>query len=197
MPTMTDEHHHDEIGFDPVAGVLALIMPGLGHYAQGDRFRGIMIAVGVLGLFFGGLLIGGMSVVDRSSLRPETRISFIGQAFVGPIALGVNYYHQTSLKVLVQDTDRRTNRTIYRRAGPGENPKYRVSVGKMHELGVLSALLAGMLNFIVFLDALMPNLSRRRQHEPTDRASTTGTIDRVLGTSAASPSSGPSRGSDA
>lgn len=189
---MSHEHHHDELGFDPVAGVLALVLPGLGHFARGDRFRGVMIAIGVLGLFFGGLLIGGMSVVDRSSLRPETRISFIGQAFVGPIALGVNYYHQTKLKVLVQETDRRTNRTIIRRAGPDENPRYRVSVGKMHELGVLAAILAGMLNFIVFLDALMPSLARRRRRrdEPTDRATTTGTIDRVLGTSGTGPTSG-------
>jgi len=183
MHPMSHEHHHDELGFDPVAGVLALTLPGLGHFARGERFRGIMIAIGVLGLFFGGLLVGGMSVVDRKSQRPETRISFFGQVFVGPIAIGTNYIHQTKLKVLVQETDRRTNRTITRRAGPGENPKYRVSVGKMHELGVLAALLAGMLNFIVFLDALMPNLSRRRQHEPTDEASTTGTIDRVLGAS--------------
>lgn len=178
MPAHTE---HDELGFDPVAGVLALLMPGLGHFARGERFRGVMIAVGVLGLFFGGMLVGGMSVVDRASKRPETRISFIGQAFVGPIALGVNAIHQSTFKVMVQDTDRRSGRPIQRQAGPSEHPKYRVSVGKMHELGVLAALLAGMLNFIAFLDALMPNLRRRPDPVQAAPATTTGTIDRMLG----------------
>lgn len=181
MLAMPAHPQHDELGFDPVAGVLALILPGLGHFVRGERFRGVMIAVGVLGLFFGGMLVGGLSVIDRASQRPETRISFIGQAFVGPIALGVNAIHQSRFKVMVQDTDRRSGRPITRQAGPDESPKYRVSVGKMHELGVLAALLAGMLNFIAFLDALMPNLRRRTDTDPAAPAPTTGTIDRMLG----------------
>ena len=47
------------------AAVLGWILPGLGHASLGDRRRGLLVGGGVLGLFLGGLLIGGLDVVDR------------------------------------------------------------------------------------------------------------------------------------
>lgn len=79
----------------PVAGLLALALPGLGHIYLGAVRRGVLIMIGVLGLFFGGLALGGIDCVDRR----ENFIWFLGQSLVGPVAFGVDYVHQTTFKV--------------------------------------------------------------------------------------------------
>lgn len=79
----------------PVAAVLAFLIPGAGHYSLGHTRRGILIALAIFGLFFGGLLIGGIDAVDSR----ENRIWFFGQALVGPTAFAVDAFHQRLLKV--------------------------------------------------------------------------------------------------
>ena len=81
-------------GLDLRAGILAVILPGLGHAARGEVKRGVLACVSVLAMFFGGMLIGGIDVIDRE----EDKWWFVGQAFVGPIAFGVNWAHQTKFK---------------------------------------------------------------------------------------------------
>ena len=78
-----------------VAGVLAAVLPGLGHFYLGQKRRAAYAASGILGLFFGGLLIGGIDVIDAR----EDRWWFLGQSFVGPLALGANWLHQNHFKV--------------------------------------------------------------------------------------------------
>lgn len=152
---------------DPVAGVLAVILPGLGHLYQGHARRAAYIAAGILGLFFGGLFIGGIDSVDSR----EDRIWFMGQALVGPLAFAVDHVHQTRFKVIdpaapggrrsADPTERRdpaTGRAFP--AGPGEGPPNDKSLAKVNELGTLFSTVAGLLNVIVILDALLT--SRRR-----------------------------------
>ena len=69
------------------AAVLGWILPGLGHASLGDRRRGLLVGGGVLGLFLGGLLIGGLDVVDRR----EDHLWFLAQAGAGPVALVADY----------------------------------------------------------------------------------------------------------
>lgn len=76
------------------SGVCAMLFPGLGHLYRGEPTRAIFVAIGVLGMFFGGILIGGVDVIDSK----EDKWWFYGQAFVGPLAFGVDWYHQTQLK---------------------------------------------------------------------------------------------------
>lgn len=80
---------------DIVAGVLAVVLPGLGHLYLGQKKRAAYAAIGILGLFFGGLFIGGIDTVDAR----EDRWWFVGQALVGPIALGTNWVHQNHFKL--------------------------------------------------------------------------------------------------
>ncbi len=154
---------HDTPTFRPLALLAATVLPGLGHVVSGEARRGILAGAGVLGLFFGGILIGGVDVIDAR----EDTAWFAGQALVGPLAFGVNHLHQTRLKVLdpktrqlrsANPTEGRDPRT----AAPieGGTPPNRRSVGKMNEVGTLYATIAGMLNLIVILDAALP--SRRR-----------------------------------
>ncbi len=80
---------------DIAAGVLALLLPGLGHLYLGQKKRAAYAAIGILGMFFGGLFIGGIDTVDAR----EDRWWFVGQALVGPIALGTNWIHQNHFKL--------------------------------------------------------------------------------------------------
>ena len=153
---------------DPLAGILAIILPGAGHFFQGQIKRALLVSGGVLGLFFGGLLIGGIDVVDSR----QDRLWFMGQALVGPIALATNYVHQNHLKALDPATglprspkpgevkDPTTGQWV---AGPaGSRPPMSKSLAKMNEIGILYCTIAGMLNLIVIIDAAFPSAGRIR-----------------------------------
>ncbi|MBC7771658.1 MAG: hypothetical protein H7210_04110 [Pyrinomonadaceae bacterium] len=180
--TPTDSSsHHEHAPFQPIAAILAIIFPGAGHAYLGETRRAILIACGVLGLFFGGVLIGGIDVVDKK----EDFVWFVGEALVGPIAFGTDYYHQHHLKVRVQVrnqlrsanpyeirdpktaypivvrnpetgapvdfVDPRTNQV--RTSTDADRPPNSKSVGRVNELGTLFAAIAGMLNLICIIDA--------------------------------------------
>jgi hypothetical protein len=167
---------HPEESLEIVAGVLALVVPGLGHWSLGERKRAMLIAMGVLGLFFGGILIGGIDVIDSK----EDTIWFAGQALVGPLAFGVDYLHQNRFKVIgpvdvrnpdgtISTIDRLRSalptegRDAQGRAVPGGRPPNIKSLGRMNELGTLFATIAGMLNLIAIIDAA---LHARRERDP-------------------------------
>ncbi|MBZ0172674.1 MAG: hypothetical protein K8E66_09870 [Phycisphaerales bacterium] len=110
---MTNEPpQHPPHGLDLLAGVLAVLLPGLGHVARGETKRGVLAGAGVLALFFGGLLIGGIDVIDSR----EDKWWFYGEAFVGPIAFGADWVHQNSFKAfgVPADIDEKTGRVVYR-----------------------------------------------------------------------------------
>jgi hypothetical protein len=157
--------------FEPAAAALAILFPGAGQMFLGEYRRGIMVSVGVLGLFFGGMLIGGIDVVDKE----EDFVWFLGQSLVGPVAFGVDWVHQNEFKVA--DTryapdgrgGRRQQpylRTAHPDEGrdpatgrpvPGGKPPNTKSLGRMNEIGTLYGAIAGMLNLIAILDALFHN----------------------------------------
>ncbi len=159
--------------FNAQALLAACVLPGLGHFVRGEKQRAVYIATGVLGLFVGGVFLGGVDVIDRR----EDKVWFIGQALVGPLAFGVDYYHQNHLKVFGQDQDSRSNLSRWRSAYPYEGrdkdgkavmggvPPNTKSVGRMNELGTLSAALAGMINLIVIIDAGFPTIRPRRKSD--------------------------------
>lgn len=154
---------------DPLAGVLAVLLPGAGHWYQGQARRALLIGGGVLGLFFGGLLIGGVDVVDSR----QDRLWFLGQALVGPVAFATDYTHQNVLKGLDPATGQRRSpmpgevkdpATGRWTPGPvGSKPPLSKSLGKMNEIGTLYCTIAGMLNLIVILDAAFPSAGRVRR----------------------------------
>lgn len=133
--------------FNPMAAVLAWILPGLGHMSLGHRKRGGLIMFGVLFLFIGGVLIGGIDCVDRKN----DRLWFLAQSVCGPIAFGVDVLNQTYIKRLPPDEQLRT-----------------VALNKPNEMGTLFCALAGLMNLVVILDAMyfapkpMPLQAERR-----------------------------------
>ncbi len=175
----------------PLAAIAAIALPGLGHVIRGETRRGLLIALGVIGLFAGGVLIGGIDSIDSR----EDRIWFLGQALVGPLAFGVDYLHQSSFKGVPEEDflrgmihrtrsaapdESREIRDFVRtdgsgrridaikvpvlvRGAAGAGPPSSKSLSKVNELGTLFSTIAGMLNLIVIIDAAAP--TRRREGE--------------------------------
>lgn len=139
-----------EESFQPVAAALALLLPGLGHAWLGETRRGLLIGAGVLGLFFGGLLIGGIDVVDRGS----DKWWFLLQAGNGPVAFITDIINQSMQHASVNGTARPI-----------------VAIGRVKEAGLLYGALAGMLNIMVIVDAAWhtPRPSRRARRLSDDR----------------------------
>lgn len=155
--------------FNPLAGLAALIFPGAGHLVLGRPKRAALICAGVMGLFLFGLLIGGIDAIDSKN----DRLWFFAQVLVGAPTLGVDYVHQHHFKAVDP------NNGFLRSGFPGEHrtivdgnavwqplteaqiaagmgPPNIPGLGRINEIAMLSIVLAGMLNIIVFLDALMP-----------------------------------------
>ncbi|MFG0275085.1 MAG: DUF6677 family protein [Phycisphaerales bacterium] len=142
--------------FQPIAGALAVCVPGAGHLWLGQPRRAIMVFVGVLWLFVGGLLIGGVDVVDRR----EDFWWFVGQAGVGPTAFAVNAWHQ-SLKA--DDPPRHATGEWF----DDNTPARTRSLGHPNEIGALWATIAGMLNVIAIIDAAWHAPATRRRRGAT------------------------------
>jgi len=71
-----------------LAGLLAFLIPGLGHWYQGRRFKAVIYAVCILGCFFGGLSIGHGQVVYFHWQNPENRTyAYLCQFWTGLPAL--------------------------------------------------------------------------------------------------------------
>lgn len=152
---------HPELHFQPVAGLLAFVFPGLGHCYLGDVRRGALIATGVLGLLLGGTLIGGIDVIDRT----EDKWWFVLQAGAGPAVFVADAVHQNVLK-----TQERRGTQVFRRSPlPAERPTdpqpaSTKSLGRVNEVGSLFTALGGMMNMIVIIDALwFPARTRRER----------------------------------
>jgi len=178
MPRPENQPDEREPRINLGAGVAGLVLPGLGHMISGRVWRGAGAMTGVLGLFALGLLIGGIDAVDSKS--GADRLWFIGQAFVGPIALGVDYAHQNHFKAYDPQTGvnrtgnpgeqrvRSGGRWVWEpltrsRTGSGLGPPNEPGLGRLNEIAMLSCTLAGMLNIIVVLDAAIATGYGRRR----------------------------------
>lgn len=187
-PPASSQATHQE-PFQPVAAFLAVVFPGLGHFYLGRFRQGALITAGILGLYVSGVLIGGISCIDRR----DNFVWFLGQALVGPLTLGLDQYHQNHMKVRGHVTN--TPGLVLRSANPNEMrdpdsglaiktapdasgipwaeingkmykpawPPYVKSVSRTNELGTLFTTIAGFLNVIVIIDAAWNHRVARRR----------------------------------
>lgn len=169
-PTHTPNHAPIAVpapatGFNPFAGVAALIVPGLGHIILGQFRRGILVGFGVLGLFFAGLLVGGIDSVDSK----EDALWFIAQAPTGVVAFATNSIHQNKFKG-VDPTSRAAPRRMPNPGEsindrgvivPGGDPPAQRSLARVHEMGILFTAVAGLLNVLAAIDAMFPTIGRK------------------------------------
>ncbi len=135
----------------------------MGHISLGQRRRGLLVMFGVLFLFLGGVLIGGVDAVDH---RRNDRLWFLAQALCGPLALVADYANQTLVKPMPADcVDRyeRQDPEVITRLG-------RKGLGHVNEMGTLYSALAGLMNLVAILDALHPAHRRSEQRSRNGRA---------------------------
>jgi hypothetical protein len=107
--------------------VLTWVLPGSGYLLINQRARGITIGSVILILFFLGLLIGGITVIDTPSDFADLGAKpwFIGQALSGPVSLLCAWIAN---HVAVQ------------------------SHARSFEIGTLYTAVAGMLNLLAMID---------------------------------------------
>ncbi|MCL4197800.1 MAG: hypothetical protein KJZ69_09945 [Phycisphaerales bacterium] len=142
VPDADDAHAR----FNLFAPILAWIVPGLGHWFLGHRRRARLIAAGIAILYFGGLLLGGLGVIDRQ----QKPLWFYGQLLVGPATPIINAWHAAHY--------------------PPKDPTYSVnhayarpSFSHSHEIPTLFTTVAGMLNLLAILDVIFLPRFRREQ----------------------------------
>lgn len=137
------------------AAIAAWVFPGLGHALSGDLKRGIILAIAIMTLWTGGLLIGGISVIESRSPLGQFHPWFLGQALIAP-SLIIEYNHDRYRAVTGGKPPQPETET-------GEPALYEPAYGRPHEMGTLFTALAGLLNLLAILDVLYRTGSRKSQ----------------------------------
>ena len=86
---VTSRHPPSRRGGNAILGYLTIaigwFIPGAGHWLAGDRKRAVIFAAAIHGLFFLGLLLGGVRALDR----PHQRLWNYAQDLAGwPMVVG-------------------------------------------------------------------------------------------------------------
>ena len=112
----------------PIAGLLAWLVPGLGHFFLGHKGRALIYLVTIVATFWTGVAIGGV----RATVDPSKRTLW----FTAQVCSGANAFAAYAL---------------HRRVAGSEQPAgpYLSSEVGVHYTGV-----AGLLNILVILDAI-------------------------------------------
>ncbi|MCG3177730.1 MAG: hypothetical protein BIFFINMI_00049 [Phycisphaerae bacterium] len=119
-----------------LTGILAWLIPGAGHWYLGMRVRGAIIFFTIALTFWVGLAIGGF----RSTIDPTRETHwFLGQICAGGHALFVLGINRTPLW--------------------DPNSTVGMSWGKSHDIGVVYAGVAGLLNLLAVFDAIVRSIS--------------------------------------
>ena len=122
-----------------MAGFLSWLVPGLGHIYLGDKKRGIIFLVTIATTFWGGVAIGGV----RGTVNPQQRKAwFMAEVCAGGHALAAYGLHKAQPEGLTK-----------RDPQTGEWPY--VGHWLAVEIGIVYAAVAGLLNVLIILDALV------------------------------------------
>ena len=134
----------------PLAALLAWLIPGLGHIYLGHRGRGLIFLVAIMLTFWGGILIGGV----RGTVDPTHRkLWFMAQLCTGSnTLLALAWHHATSPADQASSNSTTPPYTGHWLGG---------------EVGVHYTGVAGLLNLLVILDAILrADTVTRREESP-------------------------------
>ncbi len=122
-----------------MAGFLTWLLPGLGHLYLGHRRRGLIFLVAIALTFWGGVAIGGI----RGTVHPAQRPAwFVAQLCAGGHTLVAWAIHRAMPGGLTQ-------------MNPVTRDWPHVGHWGAVEIGVVYAAVAGLLNVLIILDALV------------------------------------------
>ena len=122
-----------QVSTSPITvAICSWLMPGLGYWLIGERVRGWIAGICIILLFLGGLLIGGVRVVQAPAALSTNALLdkpwFVPQVLTGPVA-------------------------VVSAVAAARVPPSRDSTSRSNEIGMLYAAIAGMLNLLVLMDA--------------------------------------------
>ncbi len=153
--------------FDPMAGILSYLVPGLGQLYQGRVGKGLLFLVCLYGLFFYGMHLGSYKNVyvelkerfpvndgkTRVLALVLTRIRFAGQFWIG-VAAWPAILHHYSLPVPF-------NKDFQKVPTEDEINDLQQKGDKTWDLGWVCTIIAGVLNILVIYDAVAGPAFRR------------------------------------
>lgn len=144
---MAQHHSTPTVGRIAIIGLLAWLVPGLGHIANGERKRGLIILVTIACSFWGGIAIGGV----RHTVDPQQKkLWFLAQICTGGHTLAAYGCGQ--------------------RARAGLRPaELATSRWDSVDIGVVYTGVAGLLSILAILDALVRVDPAMRRDVPTRR----------------------------
>jgi hypothetical protein len=174
--TVRDQLSSPSNTFRLLPAILGWVFPGLGHIISGNAARGLRAMAGVLVLFIGGILVGGVDCVDRK----EDSLWFLGQAGCGPIAFAASAANDMMLKSgsaapMVEMPSYPNDPRVFASSLKG--------IAHSNEFGTLFVFLAGLLNVCVLLDAAVREPSSdgraagRRKDESKDESKAESKVD--------------------
>ena len=132
----------------PLAGLLSWILPGAGHAFLGDLNRGILIFVTIATTFWGGIAIGGV----RTTVDPQRqKLWFMAQICSGGHAIVAGAWGRASREGV-------------------SNAQLASSEWKSLEIGLVYTGVAGLLNLLVIMDALIRADASHRRFAPRAKA---------------------------
>ena len=125
----------------PVVALAGWALPGAGYWLIGQRGRAITCGVTILLVFFAGIFIAGVRVVQAPDMsgpgntfqRVLQRPWFIGQVLAGPVGIGAAM----------------TSNALAQSEKYGQIE----SKARLAEIGTLYTAVAGMLNLLTIIDA--------------------------------------------
>ena len=125
----------------PVVALAGWVLPGLGYWLIGQRGRAIACGLTILLVFFGGILIAGVRVVQAPEMSGSgntvqkilQRPWFIGQVLTGPLGI--------------------TAAVISDKLASSETYGKIETKARLAEIGTLYTAVAGMLNLLTIIDA--------------------------------------------
>ena len=117
----------------PLVGFVAWAIPGAGHLLIGEKGRGIIFLIVITLVFWAGIAIGGV----KSTVNPQERsLWFLGQACAG--------IHPLAALVWGRQIEIPANADMTRW----------IPFGHTEDTAVVYTAIAGMLNILIFFDAL-------------------------------------------
>lgn len=139
---------------DPaLSAFLTWLLPGLGHWYQGRRFKAVVFGLCIIGIYLTGLWVGRGQVVYWTWINPlkdseNFRLSFIFQSCVGGFTL------PGMLQGLLSYLGKAPILGGWMAAPPQEMVNgLHLKIGKLVEIGTVYTAVAGLLNVLAMMDA--------------------------------------------
>ncbi len=151
---MNETNEPENPQFNPLEAIAAWVVPGLGHWLLGQRLRGVVVGLTIIALWLGGILVGGVCVMDyRAPQDPSTQRGlsywYLAQIMVAP-SIPVSLY-------FVHVLDARGTPMPQTPDAP-----YEPSYGRVNEQGTLYTAMAGLLNVLAIIDVAWCDPAARR-----------------------------------